>query len=177
MFLKDETKCFCYLKWEEKQRQSDWRIEIMQNTLLFPFAAALLIPIIPTVWNCPTRTYFEVCLCPMDLLWLLGCSQNSEVRGIRAIWMKFFPTKAGTKASTSCHPRRITNADCRIYTAPTVYSQPSRCLRTEINVCSFILGNEWMFFFSGMLCFSSRSSSLHHTLVLLWTRIHKNAEI
>lgn len=128
MFLKDETKYLYYLKWKKKQRQSDCRIEMTQNMLLLPLAPALLIPIVPTVWNCPTRTYLEVCFCSMDLLWLLGCSQNSEVRGIRAIWMKFSPTKAGTKASTSCHPCRITNVDCRIYTAPTVHSQPSGLL-------------------------------------------------
>lgn len=94
---------------------------------------------------------------PMNLLWLLGCSQDSEVRAIRAIWMKSSPTKAGTKASTSCHPCGTANVDSRIYTAPTEHSQPSGCLDTEINICSFILENEWRLF-AGMLRFPSRTS-------------------
>lgn len=57
----------------------------LQNMLLLPFSDALLIPTIPAVWNCPTRTYFEVRFYLMDLLQLLGCSQNPEVREIRAI--------------------------------------------------------------------------------------------
>lgn len=156
----------------------------LQNTLPLPFSDILLIcliPAFPVVWNCPTRANFAVYFYPMNLLWLLGCSQGNSPAGFRAIWMKSSPPKAGTRASTSCHPFRTTHVAANpLKTAEllqTRHSQPSGSLGTKINICLF-------FILENAILFKRRVSQqcsvthpglclLQYTLELFWTRILK----
>lgn len=108
----------------------------LQNTLFLPFSDILLIcliPAFPVVWNCPTRANFAVYFYPMNLLWLLGCSQGTSPAGFRAIWMKSSPPKAGTMASTSCHTFRTTHvADNPLKTAELLQTQLCTASHQEV---------------------------------------------